>query len=213
MKRVRILLADDHQVVLEGLQRILDRPQFKIVATVMDGRALVEAARESRPDLILADVSMPLLSGIQALREILPIQPKAKVIFLTMHAEVSYALEAVTMGASGYVLKTSAGEELIAAIQEVLQGRIYVATTIRARVLEALAARPKHSRSLGDLLTPRQHEVLRLLAQGLQVKEVAAKLNVTPNTIEFHKQQMKRALGVQTVAELAVYAAKHGITE
>ena len=179
----------------------------------MDGRALVEAAREFHPDLIIADVSMPLLSGIQAVREILPNQPKVKVIFLTMHAEVPYALKALAMGASGYVLKTSAGDELITAIQEVLQGRIYVAATIRARVSDALAAGPKHPRSLGDLLTSRQHEVLRLLAQGLQVKEVAAKLNVTPKTIEFHKQQMKRALGVQTVAELAVYAAKQGITE
>lgn len=213
MKRIRILLADDHRVVLEGLRRILSRPQFKIVATVVDGRALVEAAREYQPDLILADVSMPLLSGIQALQEILPNQPKVKVIFLTMHAEVPYALKALAMGASGYVLKTSAGDELIAAIQEVLQGRIYVAATIRARVSDALVAGPKHPRSLGDLLTSRQHEVLRLLAQGLQVKEVAVKLNVTPKTIEFHKQQMKRALGVQTVAELAVYAAKHGITE
>lgn len=203
----------DHQVVLEGLRRILDRPELIIVAAVMDGRALVEAAREFHPDLILADVSIPVLSGIQAVREILQIQPKAKVIFLTMHAEVPYALEALTMGASGYVLKTSAGDELLAAIQEVLQGRIYVAATIRARVSDALAARRKHSRGLGDLLTPRQHEVLRLLAQGLQVKEVAVMLNVTPKTIEFHKQQMKRALGVQTVAELAVYAAKHGITE
>jgi DNA-binding NarL/FixJ family response regulator len=213
MKRVRILLADDHQVVLEGLRRILDRPEFEVVGTAMDGRELVEAARKLQPDLILADVSMPLLSGIQAVREILRTQEKAKVIFLTMHPEVPYAVEALAVGASGYVLKNSAGDELLTAIQEVLQGRTYLAATIRERVSDALVARSHKARGAGEMLTPRQREVLRLLAQGLQVKEVAAQLNVTPKTVEFHKQQMKRALGVQTVAELAVYAAKHGITE
>ena len=213
MTRTRILLADDHQVVLEGLVRILDHPEFEIVGTVPDGHALVEAAAKLQPDIILADISMPILGGIDALRQIRQQRNDAKVILLTMHPEVPYALEALDAGASGYVLKSSANEELFAAIREVLRGGIYLASAIREATMLAYYSAPKKARDRVDLLTTRQREVLRLLVQGLQVKEIATHLNVSPKTIEFHKQQMKQALGVQTVAELAVYAARHGITE
>ena len=213
MKRCRILLADDHAVVLEGLRRILDRPELEVVGAVADGHALVEAAARLQPDLILADISMPGLSGIEALRELRRLGVTSKVIFLTMHPEVPYALEARAAGASGYVLKSSAGEELVDAIHEVLQGQIYIASAIRESVALAFKAHPKKPRSTEDLLTPRQRDVLRLLAQGLQVKEIATKLNVSPKTVEFHKQQMKQLLGIQSVAGLVLYAARHGISE
>jgi DNA-binding NarL/FixJ family response regulator len=213
MRPCSILLADDHAVVLEGLRRILDRPEFKIVGTVSDGQSLVEAASNLNPDVILADISMPVMSGIQALREMRRLGVTSRVIFLTMHPEVPYALETLTAGASGYVLKSSAGEELLDAIREVLRGGVYVAADIRESVEAALEARPKKIRSTEDLLTPRQREVLALLAQGLSAKETAARLKVSPKTIDFHKQQMKQMLGIQSVAELVIYAARHGLSK
>jgi DNA-binding NarL/FixJ family response regulator len=213
MKPIRILLADDHPVVLDGLIRILDRPEFEIVGTVPDGRSLIQAAVQLEPDLILVDISMPELGGIDALRALRKLHLNTKVIVLTMHSEVAYAVEAITAGASGYKLKSSVGEELVTSIHEVMQGRMYIADSIRGAVLKALVSSPKRTRDGADLLTSRQREVLRLLAQGLQVKVIAAELNVSPKTIEFHKQQMKQILGVQTVAELAIYAARHEIMD
>lgn len=213
MKPVRILLADDHPVVLDGLLRILDRPEFEIAGTVSDGRASVQAAAETQPDLVLVDISMPVMGGVEAIRQICKLQSNPKIIVLTMHAEVPYAVEALTAGASGYVLKSSAGDELVKAIEEVLRGQIYIAASIRQAVLSALSAAPKRVPAGAELLTPRQKEVLQLLAQGLQAKEIAARLHVSAKTVEFHKQQMKHILGIHTVAELAVYAARHGIAD
>jgi DNA-binding NarL/FixJ family response regulator len=213
MKLVRILLADDHPVVLDGLLRILDLPGFVVLGTVSDGRALVEAALELEPDLILADISMPVLSGIAALRELRKRNSTAKVIVLTMHPDVAYALEAFAAGALGFVLKSAVGGELLAAVRAVMHDERYIAASVREAVTAALEASPKKGRTGPELLSPRQRQVLRLLAQGLLVKEVAARLNVSPKTIEFHKQQMKRLLGIHSVAELAVYAARHGITD
>jgi DNA-binding NarL/FixJ family response regulator len=211
MKRIRLLLADDHQVVREGLARILDRPEFEIVGSVPNGAALIEAATRLDPDVILADVSMPVLGGMEALRQIRRIKPEAKVIMLTMHPEVPYALEALSAGASGYVLKSSPNDELFAAIHEALRGGIYLASDIREATMLAYYSSPKKGRARLDLLTPRQREVLALLVQGLQVKEIASRLNVSAKTVEFHKQTMKQTLGVHTVAELVVYATNHGI--
>ncbi len=173
----------------------------------------MEAAIEQDPDLILADVSMPVLGGIDAARRIRQAQVHAKIIFLTMHAEVAYAVEALAAGGSGYLLKSSVGEELLTGIRVVMGGDVYIAASIRDAVINAQQSLPKKARSGADSLTPRQREVLRLLAQGLQAKEVATRLNVSTKTIEFHKQQMKQVLGIQTVAELAVYAARHGLIE
>jgi DNA-binding NarL/FixJ family response regulator len=211
MKRARVLLADDHAVVIEGLRRILDRPEFEVVNAVADGRALIQAAVETQADIIITDVVMPLLNGIEAARQIRQQNPKAKIIFLTMHLEPIYAVEALAAGGSGYVLKSSAGDELVTAIRRVLEGHVYVAQAIAKSVKEASEARPKSSNRTTDWLTSRQREVLQLLAEGRQVKEIAAALKVSPRTVEFHKYRIMDTLGVRTVAELARYALKRGI--
>jgi DNA-binding NarL/FixJ family response regulator len=211
MKRATILLADDHAIVVEGLRRILDRPEFDVVGVAADGRALLEAAARLQPDVIVTDVTMPLLNGLDAARELLKQNPKPKIIFLTMHPEVPYATAALTAGASGYVVKSSAGDELITAIQESLSGRTYVSKTIAKSVRQALEVRPTRDRGKIDGLTHRQREVLQLLAEGRQAKEIAAVLNMSPKTAEFHKYQIMKALGVRTVAELTRYAVRRGI--
>ncbi len=211
MTPTSVLLADDHAVVLEGLRRILDRPEFNIVGALRDGRALVEAAARLQPDLIVADVSMPLLSGIEAARQILRGDSKAKIIFLTIHPDVTYAVEAINAGASGYALKTEAGDELIKAIREVLAGRTYITPSLAEPVSQALQPRRKRSHRNPGTLTSRQHEVLQLLAKGKQPKEIAGLLNVSHRTVEFHKYRIMETLGLRSVAELAGYAVKRGI--
>lgn len=211
MKRARILLADDHAVVIEGLRRILDRPEFEVVNAVADGYALVKAAVESQTEIIITDIAMPLLNGIEAARQIRRQNPKVKIIFLTMHAEPIYAVEALAAGGSGYVLKSSAGDELVTAIKRVLEGRVYIAKAIARPVKEASEAQPKSGNRRTDWLTSRQREVLQLLAEGRQVKEIAVTLNLSPRTVEFHKYRIMDTLGVRTTAELARYALKRGI--
>ncbi len=210
MKRLRILLADDHPVVIEGLRRLLDRPDFEIVAAVADGRALLQSAAELRPDVIITDLSMPFLNGIEAARQIRKQNPNSKVIFLSMHREAVWATEALAAGGSGYVVKNSAGEELLTAIQCAVNGRVYVAKSIARAVKRSLEVRPGIDRKSTEKLTQRQREVLQLLAEGRQVKEIAAALKVSPKTVEFHKYRIMDTLGPRTVAELARYAAEHG---
>ena len=207
----RILLADDHVVVLEGLRRILDRPEFEIVGAVKDGRALIDAAADLRPDVVIADVSMPSLNGVEAVRQIRKQGVKSKIIFLTMHPEAIYAVEAMNAGASGYVLKNEAGDELITAIREVLHGRTYVTPSLAEPVTHALQARRKNAQGTADRLTARQREVLQLLAEGRTPKEIAAVLNVSYRTVEFHKYRIMETLGLRTIPELAVYAVKTGL--
>jgi len=211
MNRWRLLLADDHDIVIEGLRRILDRSELEIVGVVKDGRALVRAAQELQPDIVIADVTMPLLNGIDAARQIRTSNPDVKIVFLTMHPDVTFATEALTAGGSGYVLKNSAGDELLTAIREVMSGRTYVTESIAEAVKLGLSSRSSTWRSPVDKLTPRQREVLQLLAEGLQVKEIAVKLNVSPRTVEFHKYRIMDELGLRTTAEIARYAARHGI--
>jgi DNA-binding NarL/FixJ family response regulator len=213
MKRSRVLIADDHAVVLEGLHRILDRPEFAVVGVVNDGRALVQAVAECEPELIITDVAMPLLNGIDAAREIHKRNPKLKIIFLTMHPEASYATAALAAGASGYVLKSTAGEELIKAIRRVLKGHTYVSKSIEKAVEHTRIIRPTNNRSAIDLLSHRQREVLQMLAEGKQAKEIAALLNLSPKTVEFHKYRIMELLGLRTVAELTRHALKHGMVE
>ncbi len=209
MKRLRILLADDHAVVIEGLRRILERRDFEIVGAVADGHALVEAVGALQPDITVTDIAMPLLNGIEAARQIRQENPQAKIIFLTMHPEVIYARQALAAGGCGYVLKSSAGDELITAIDEAVQGRVFITGSIAQEV----ASRPTASTSPLEGLTRRQREVLQLLAEGRQAKEIAATLNVSPKTVEFHKYRLMDVLGVHTTAELARYAAKNGLVE
>ncbi len=211
MKRWRLLLADDHDIVIEGLRRILDQPDFEIAAVVSDGRSLLRAAAKIQPDIIIADITMPLLNGIEAVSQIRKSNRKVKIIFLTMNLDVTFATEALAAGASGYVLKNSAGEELVTAIREAIKGRIYVAKSIAEAVKHAASLRSESWRNPLDKLTARQREVLQLLAEGLHVKAIAAQLAVSPRTVEFHKYRIMAQLNLHSVAELGRYAARHGI--
>jgi DNA-binding NarL/FixJ family response regulator len=211
LKHHRILLADDHAIVLEGLRRVLE-PHFEIVGEVADGRALVSAAEMLKPDIIVADISMPLLNGIDAARQIRKFDRQVKIIFLTMHPDVTYASEALLAGGSAYVLKISAGADLLEAIHEVDDGRTYVTPSIRGSMVHAQPERGGGRENAQIQLTPRQREVLQLLAEGKSLKEAAAVLNISIRTAEFHKYQIMKLLGLRTNAELTKYAIKLGIT-
>lgn len=211
MKRLRLLLADDHDIVIEGLRRVLDHPDIEIVGVVNDGRSLLRAAKEIQPDIVIADVTMPQLNGIDAARHIRKHNPGVKIVFLTMHSEVTFATEALAAGGSGYVLKNSAGDELLPAIREAMKDRIYVTKSIAETVRHGLSSRSNGWRNSHDKLTSRQREVLQLLAEGLHVKEIATRLSLSPRTVEFHKYRIMEELGLHTVAELCRYAARHGI--
>ena len=210
MKRWRILLADDHDVVIAGLRLILTRPEFEIVGVVKDGRALVQAAAELKPDIIIADVTMPLQSGIEAAEQIRRKNRRVKIVFLTMHPDVTYAAEALAAGGTGYVLKSSAGEELPDAVHKALKGQVHLPKSMEAAVRLALQNRAAGQRA-NDKLTRRQQEVLQFIAEGRSVKEIGAALGVSPRTVEFHKYRMMEQLGARTAAELVRYAIKRGI--
>ncbi|HEU0178901.1 MAG TPA: response regulator transcription factor [Blastocatellia bacterium] len=210
MSKPRVLLADDHTIVAEGLRSLLEG-EFEFVGTVGDGRALLDAAQKLKPDVIVADISMPLLNGLDAARHLKRAGATAKIIFLTMHAEAQFAAEAFRAGASGYLLKSSAGEELITAIHEVVKGRAYVTPLITRDVLSFLMGAAKGPEQPAVKLTPRQREVLQLIAEGRTMKEVASILNISARTVESHKYEMMEAIGVQTNAELVQYAIKIGL--
>ena len=205
-----VLLADDHAIVLEGLRRVLE-PDFEIVGEVADGRALVAAAAMLRPDIVVTDISMPLLNGIEAVRQIRKVNRKVIIVFLTMHPDVTYAAEALGAGGSAYVLKTSAGAELLEAIREALSGGVYVTPSIDREVVRAQMERAGGDDVTGDL-TPRQREVLQLLGEGRSLKDVAAILKISTKTVEFHKYRVMSKLGLRTNAELTKYAVKLGMT-
>jgi DNA-binding NarL/FixJ family response regulator len=207
MKRTKVLLADDHAIVAEGLATLL-KGHFDLVGTVSNGNELIEAARKLRPDVIVADIAMPVLSGLEALRQLKAARSAAKVIFLTMHADAQLATEAFRAGASGYVLKLSAGEELISAIHEVLHGRTYLTPLITKDVMATLAE--PTSRTVVKL-TPRQTEVLRLIAEGKRMKEIGAMLELSTRTVETHKYEMMRVLKVESTAELVRHAIQIGL--
>jgi DNA-binding NarL/FixJ family response regulator len=210
MKRPKILLADDHAIVVDGLRAVLE-PAFEVVGRVEDGRALVTEAERLRPDVIVADVSMPLLNGIEAARQIAKVDARIKVVFLTMHPDADLATEAFRAGAAGYVVKSSAAGELKAAILEVLEGRIYITPRIAKEVLGALMRPNSGADDPYEALTARQREVLQLIAEGRTSKEIANILNVSAKTVEFHKGRIKESLGLRTIAELAQYAMKRRI--
>ena len=207
MKRPRVLAADDHRIVAEGLRSLLE-PELELVGVVEDGRALIEAHDALHPDVIVADVTMPGLNGIQAMRKLREQGSTAKFVFLTMHPDVDYAVEALDAGASGYVLKHSAPEELVAAVREALAGRTYITPRIAGEVLDAMRRGEGGSTAK---LTSRQAEVLQLLAEGNSAKEIAATLDLSPRTVESHKYAIMEALGVKTSAELVREAVKRGL--
>ena len=209
MQRPRILLADDHRIVVEGLRGLLE-PEFEIVGIVEDGRALLTAAEKLRPDVIVADISMPLLNGIDSVRQIKKTHAEIKVVFLTMHPDVTYAASAFEAGASGYVLKHSAASELVTAIQSALRGKTYVTPLLASELMQFYKQKPDHRDEL-TRLTQRQREVLQMLAEGRSAKEIASVLQISSRTVEFHKYRMMEELGMKTVAELVKYAINKGI--
>jgi DNA-binding NarL/FixJ family response regulator len=201
MSRPRILLADDHALVLAGFRKLLE-PEFEIVGTVEDGRALVEAAIALKPDVILLDISMPLLNGIDAAVRVKQVLPETRLVFITMHSEPDYVAEAFRAGGAGYLLKRSAASELATAIHHVLRGELYVTPLVS---LEA-------ARGGGGLrLTPRQREVLQLVAEGRSTKEIAGILGLSVKTVEFHKSALMQKLRLHTTAELTKYAIERGL--
>lgn len=210
-KKPRLLMADDHSIMLAGLRKLVEGT-CEIVGAVEDGRALVEAAERLRPDLILIDISMPLLNGMDAARQIKKSVPDAKLIFLTMHASPVFATEALQTGASGYLLKQSAASELPLAIDTVLKGQIYLTPTITKPVLDAMVKpKPRELRkSLMDL-TPRQREVLQLLAEGKSPKDIAVLLNLSIKTVEFHKTRLMEQLDLHSTLALAKFAIAEGL--
>jgi DNA-binding NarL/FixJ family response regulator len=213
MKKPRVLMADDHSLILAGLRKLVEG-ECEVVGTVEDGRALVEAAQKLRPDLILLDISMPLLNGLEATRQLTKLVPESKVIILTMHASPTYATEAFQAGASGYLLKRSAASELNQAIQSVLQGRQYLTPLITKDVLDSVFKPSTGERGTpaSTALTPRQREVLQLVAEGRGTKEIATILSVSVKTVEFHRSRIMQQLGIHTTADLTKYAITHGIT-
>lgn len=207
MNRPSILLADDHAIVAEGLQSLLEGT-FEFVGRVSDGRALVEAAKRLTPAVIVADISMPLLNGLDAVRLLQKEGIRSKVVFLTMHSDSNLVAEAFRAGASAYVLKQSAGEELVQAIQQVLGGRTYVTPLVANDFISFLVDSGKQPPKSCFELTIRQREVLQLIAEGKTMKEISSLLGISTRTAESHKYEMMHALGVQTTAELIRHAVK-----
>jgi len=207
MGRPTILLADDHKMVAQGLASLL-RDEFELLDTAENGEALVEAAVLLQPDIIIADISMPILNGFDAVRRLKLKGVSAKIIFLTMHADGALVAEAIRCGASGYVLKNSAGEELLSAIRVVLEGKTFFPASANQQLDVSASEAPQHRLKL----TRRQTEVLRLVAQGHTMKEIAAELAISTRTAESHKYEMMQAMGVETTAELIQYAIKLGLT-
>ena len=210
--RVRVLLADDHKIVMEGLRALLSE-EFDLVGFAADGRELVELAKKLKPNVIVADVSMPLLNGIEASRKLREEGSASKVVFLTMHPDPIYASRALEAGASGYVLKHSASEELTAAIREAMRGGIFLSAALRSPALDQFTDETRRHVKATIELTGRQREVLQLLAEGKSAKEIGSILELSPRTVETHKYKMMDDLGVKTSAQLVQYAIKHGLVD
>jgi DNA-binding NarL/FixJ family response regulator len=209
MKRARIILADDHALLLGAFKALLE-PEFEVVGTFLDGRSLVEGAQELHPNVIVLDIGMPLMNGLSAGQEMKKDMPAVKLIYLTMNLDPDLAAEAFRLGASGYLLKSSAASELGYAIREALTGRSYVTPQITEGMVGSFVQNLKRKKP-AHKLTLRQKEVLQLLAEGRSMKEVAAILNVTPRTVAFHKYTMMEQLDIKSSAELIQYAIKHSI--
>ncbi len=207
--RRRVLLADDHTLLLGAFEKLLE-PDFTVVGAVSDGRALLAAAAQLKPDVIVLDIAMPLLNGLDAARQLKKTMPAIKLIFLTMNEDPNVANEAFRAGASGYLLKTSAASELTKAIKEALCGRAYVTPLITQGMVESFIGRSGEERG-GAQLTPRQREVLQLLAEGRSMKEAAKILNVKPRTVAFHKYRMMEQLNLKNNADLIRYALRECI--
>jgi DNA-binding NarL/FixJ family response regulator len=210
VSRPRVLLADDHRVVSEGLKRLL-ADDFELVGMVEDGRALVAVAKKLQPDVIVADITMPHLNGIDAMAQLKKDNAGVKVVFLTMHQDPAYARRALAAGAAGFVVKHSAPAELVMAIHAALKGQTFITPALASDVLRQIQHESRETSDSASPLTPRQREILQLLAEGRSAKEIAATLAISPRTVEFHKYQMMEMHGLHSSAELIHFAIKHGI--
>ena len=211
MGKPRVVIADDHSILLAGLRKLVEE-SCQVVGMVEDGRALVETAGTLKPDLILLDISMPLLNGLDAAREIKKSAPDCKLLFLTMHASPTYATEALKAGGNGYLLKQSAASELLMAIEAVLGGQTYLTPAITRPVLDSVLKPDSQAlkRTVGDL-TPRQREVLQLVGEGKGTKDIATLLNVSVKPVEFHKARLMEQLEVHSTADLIKFAIAEGL--
>ncbi len=207
VKRARVLVADDHALVSAGISKLLEG-DFDLIGTVADGRALVATAQNSQPDVILLDISMPELNGLEAARQIRMNSPAAKLIFVTVHSDAPYVIEALRAGASGYVLKRSAASELVKAVQEVLDDKVYVTPLVANTAVADFLKAPKDRSSF---LSTRQREVLQLVAEGYSAKEIGMMLRISAKTVEFHKGILMKKLDLHSTAELTRYAIENGI--
>jgi DNA-binding NarL/FixJ family response regulator len=204
MQQTRVILADDHQLILDALKNLIE-PEFQVVGTFGDGHALVEGAPELKPHVIVLDVGMPTMNGISAGQRLRQVMPNIKLIYLTMNQDPDLAAEAFRLGAKGYLLKSSAGSELVDALRAVVRGGSYVTPLMTEDVLGSFVNHFKNLKSTSHL-TLRQKEVLQLLAEGRSMKEAAYILNVSPRTVAFHKYTMMEHLHIKTSAELVQYA-------
>jgi DNA-binding NarL/FixJ family response regulator len=210
MTKPRVLLADDHTLVLEGFKKLLEE-HCQVVGSAEDGRALLDAAKRLRPDIVVLDISMPHLNGLDAARLLRKIVPQVQLIFVTVHADPDYVSQAFQAGASGYLLKRSAGSELLQALEAVKNGNYYV-TSLIAKDLVQFAISGRELNATGkNRLTMRQREILQLVAEGLAVKEIASTLSLSPKTVEYHKAKLMEQLGLHTTAELTKYALVNGL--
>ena len=206
MSRPRVLLADDHTLLLEAFQKML-AAECDVVGTVSNGRAVVSEALKLRPDVVVLDITMPLLNGVDAARQLKRELPDARIVFLTMNEDAELAAEAFRAGGSGYLLKRSAGTELLAAIREVASGRFYMTPLVTEGVLGSML-QPQPAAG-GRELTPRQREIVQLVAEGRSLKEVGTILNISPRTVAFHKSRIMDQLNIRSTAELIRYAVDH----
>jgi DNA-binding NarL/FixJ family response regulator len=213
----RILLADDHVLVAEGIQKLLE-PEFELVGIVADGRSLVTAAVKLQPDIVVVDISLPLLNGLDASQQLKKHNPNLKIIVLTMHSEPNFVTQAFRVGVSGYVLKQSVGSELVQAIREVIKGRTFVSPMVAQSLVDQAVNQttpdgPREPKAdFAQALSSRQREVLQLVAEGKATKEIASILNVSVKTVEFHKTRIMKELRLRTAAELTKYAIAAGLT-
>ena len=212
----RILIADDHLLVAEGIQKLLES-DAEVVGILADGRSLVRTVTDTHPDLIIVDISLPLLNGLDAARQIKQLDPKIKILMLTMHADQAFVVEAFRVGVAGYVLKQSLSNELQHAVREVLKGNTYISPSVAQGLVEHMN-RPTQvqdgeagGKGFDHVLSPRQREVLQLVAEGRSTKEIASILNVSTKTVEFHRTRIMKELGLKTRPELTKYAIANGI--
>jgi DNA-binding NarL/FixJ family response regulator len=208
--KTRILLGDDHAFILDGIRAVL-QVQYEVVGQAQDGRALVNAAERLKPDVVILDISMPLLNGFEAALQIKKSRPQVKLIFLSQHLNPAYLRQALKVGASGYVLKSGATGELQEAIREVLRGRIYITSTFGQNVIDGLWSRSGQVNNQAEELTDRQREILKLIIDGKGNKEIADILHVSVKTVEFHRARLMSRLGVRSVAELTKVALQQGL--